>query len=170
MSIDDINQKTFGLFPPTIARGRQLIVITGGEPFRQNIGPLVDVLMNNRAMVQIESNGTLPPPDRFRRGVQVVCSPKGRTVNKHLIPFISAYKYVVKFGAIDQMDGLPTEVLGQDTRPARPHEGFLGCVFISPMDEQSAIKNIHNLTLAASVCKTYGYIFNPQIHKLADLP
>ena len=37
----------------------KLIVITGGEPFRQNLAPLVNALLGRDLEVQIETNGTL---------------------------------------------------------------------------------------------------------------
>ncbi|MBX9726502.1 MAG: 7-carboxy-7-deazaguanine synthase QueE, partial [Rickettsiales bacterium] len=39
--------------------GRDLVVITGGEPMRQNIAPLCEALIAAGFRVQIETNGTL---------------------------------------------------------------------------------------------------------------
>ena len=39
-----------------------LVVITGGEPFRQNLSYLLRALTEHGYYVQIETNGTLPPP------------------------------------------------------------------------------------------------------------
>lgn len=36
-----------------------LVVITGGEPFRQNVNKLVEVLLGYGYKVQVETNGTL---------------------------------------------------------------------------------------------------------------
>src|SRR5262245_19999182 len=44
-------------------RSHGLVVITGGEPFRQDLGPLIDKLVKAGYYVQIETNGSLPPPD-----------------------------------------------------------------------------------------------------------
>jgi 7-carboxy-7-deazaguanine synthase len=45
----------------TLSQPRGLVVITGGEPFRQNLTKLLQCLSDYRLLVQIESNGTLPP-------------------------------------------------------------------------------------------------------------
>src|SRR5688572_2748067 len=51
-----------------------LAVITGGEPFRQPIGPLCDALIERGFKVQLETNGTLYRP--ISRQAAIVCSPK----------------------------------------------------------------------------------------------
>ena len=37
----------------------KLIVLTGGEPFRQDIAPLINALLSRKLHVQLETNGTL---------------------------------------------------------------------------------------------------------------
>ncbi|MFT6077620.1 MAG: organic radical activating enzyme, partial [Rickettsiales bacterium] len=75
-----------------------LVVITGGEPFRQNIDPLCKNLLENGFQVQIETNGTLflDLPDE----VDIVCSPKNPSgtyypIRKDLLPKISAFKFLI---------------------------------------------------------------------------
>ncbi|MDE3061294.1 MAG: 7-carboxy-7-deazaguanine synthase QueE, partial [Pseudomonadota bacterium] len=53
---------------------RRLVVITGGEPLRQNIVPLCEALLTEGFKVQIETNGTLARP--LPENVEIVCSPK----------------------------------------------------------------------------------------------
>lgn len=51
-----------------LVRGQDLLVITGGEPLLQAkaIGELLDHEEDERA-VEVETNGTLPPPDWYAR-------------------------------------------------------------------------------------------------------
>ena len=91
-----------------------LVVITGGEPFRQNISFLCDLLLLDNHKVQIESNGTLPPSPGLSKEVEVVCSPKTGSINAKLYPYIVAYKYVMppqERNQISKVDGLPLKAL-----------------------------------------------------------
>ena len=53
---------------------KPLIVITGGEPFRQNISSLCKLLIMHDFNVQVETNGTLYLD--IPNEVELVCSPK----------------------------------------------------------------------------------------------
>lgn len=93
--------------------GTDLVVITGGEPFRQDLRPLIKRLRQRGQQVQIETAGTLPPTFKSDIGVDqahyliaaelqserspvtVVCSPKTPHLNPRMIPFIGYYKYLV---------------------------------------------------------------------------
>lgn len=148
-----------------------LYVITGGEPFRQNIAELVRDLMHEPCIVQVETNGTLAPPTDLHPDTVVVCSPKGSKVAPALYPWIRAYKYVLDASHVHPKDGLPTNVLGNErTMPARPHAGYKGPIYVSPMDEQDAGYNADNVQAAAATCMKHGFTLNIQIHKIANLP
>lgn len=113
-----------------------LVVLTGGEPLRQNVIPLISALNAVGYHVQIETAGTLCPPglldllpepntkaDKYSNSV--VCSPKTPVLNPQLVPRINAYKYVVSEGDSSDVDGLPvksTQTPGRDAPPARPWE------------------------------------------------
>ena len=146
-----------------------LFVITGGEPFRQNISPLCECLLQLGAIVQIETNGTLPPSPELPGAVRVVCSPKAPKINKELAAVVFAYKYVVQAKYV-ATDGLPTAILGKQQLPARPHHGFTGCVYLTPMDEQNPKANEANCKAAVESCITHGYAFNLQLHKYINKP
>lgn len=149
-----------------------LVVITGGEPFRQNISPLCAALLDFGYMVQVETNGTFPPLAGFPKPghVKVVCSPKSGRVNDALLPYISAYKYVAQAGNM-AADGLPNAILGRpDHRPARPHRGYLGPVYLTPMDEGEDKANEANMQAARDAAMAHNYIFQLQIHKFVQLP
>jgi organic radical activating enzyme len=83
-----------------IARERNisLVVITGGEPFRQPISKLCDWLLEVGFMVQIETNGTLYQDVDWR--VDIVCSPKNTKgkyfpIHPDLLERISAFKFII---------------------------------------------------------------------------
>lgn len=156
-----------------------LVVITGGEPFRQELGVLVRSLVAMGYHIQIETNGTLPPSERmrvFRSGkalhhaLTIVCSPKTGTVNKELQPFIKAYKYVAAH-PITAPDGLPDQALFHMAKPklARPHEGFDGEVYLQPMDEGDKIINEKNMQAVVESCLTHGYKLCLQLHKIVGV-
>ena len=156
----------------TLGKNR-LVVITGGEPFRQNISTLVHMLHTKNCKVQIETNGTLPPTiNHFDlEKVTIVCAPKTGKVHPRLLPHIGAYKYVLDIENAGR-DGLPNFVLGHPAQPhvARPHEDFKGDVFLQPADEGDEEKNKANLGFVVTACLFYGYRLCLQQHKILKLP
>lgn len=151
-------------------RGYPLVVITGGEPFRQSIGPLVTELIRLGWRVQIETNGTL-----FREGLPygiqrltIVCSPKAGKVNRFLEPHISAYKYVLAADSVDPVDGLPLSALGLPGRPARPARQGTP-IYVNPVDDHDPGRNAANLKAAAQTCLLHGYRLGIQLHKLVGV-
>ena len=148
---------------------KPLIVITGGEPFRQPIWPLVDRLLNHYNTVQIETNGTYIQPGQWKMNhLLIVCSPKTPKINPDIAPAIGAYKYVIDRHSIDQDDGLPTAVLGYNYRPARPWNVNTP-IYISPADVKDPTENALNMKAAADICMKYGYILSLQTHKIVGL-
>lgn len=149
---------------------KKLVVITGGEPFRQPCGPLVNLLIRRGYRVQFETNGTLY--DESMEGafqlVTIVCSPKAG-VNPRLTPHIDCYKYILSADKVDE-DGLPTESLNFGVRPARPHDGFGGTIYVQPCDDQDAEKNRANTQAAIDSCMRHGYTLCLQLHKIVGLP
>jgi organic radical activating enzyme len=160
-----------------------LVVITGGEPFRQNILPLCAVLIKQHSLhVQIETNGRLLPQDMpllrrlLRSGnLTIVVSPKTSTLNEDLARMAACYKYVVRDGEIAP-DGLPnTGVLGYQTvtrsKVARPPEGYMGVVYVQPEDSGDLVLNTANMRAAAFAVqhsnRTYNLRLGCQLHKIA---
>lgn len=140
---------------------RKLIVITGGEPMRQNIVPLCETLLSEGFTVQIETNGTLlqPVPPQ----VHIVCSPKnaGRgysPVREDVLSRVQALKFIVS-----HRDPLYRDVpdVGQ-SRSGTP-------VYVQPMDEYDAEVNAMNLAHAASLAQERGYILSLQTHKILGI-
>lgn len=147
-----------------------LVVITGGEPFRQNLAPAVDLLLDFGYHVQIETNGTLFVPGLRYDEVTIVCSPKTGRLNQELLPHIDAFKYVVSADNIGE-DGLPVQVLGHTAFPvvARPPVDFDGRIYVQPMDAQDAVENRRNLEAAIRSCLRFGYTLSLQTHKIIGM-
>jgi 7-carboxy-7-deazaguanine synthase len=160
-----------------LALHNPLIVITGGEPFRQNLFHFVKLAIGKWHTVQIETNGTLGPLDSgfaslcsldttLKARCFIVCSPKTGKINAELLPLICCFKYVVTDGQVAD-DGLPTKVLGHSAVPmvARPPEGFSGVVYVQPADLKDEKKNRQNLR-HAKFSATKGHTLQLQIHKI----
>lgn len=149
-----------------------LVVITGGEPFRQHIGELVALLVEHGYYVQIESNGTMNPPvfawnkdTAARRGAYIVISPKTGKINTLAEAAACALKYVVRYGDADS-DGLPKHALDMPNRPARPTPGlFSGQIYIQPLDSKDEVDNHLHTQEAVSSSLAHGYILQLQVHK-----
>ncbi len=154
-----------------------LVVITGGEPFRQNIQLLIEELVANGYYVQIETNGTIRPADcvynhniQARKGVYIVVSPKTEVIQAAYSSVACAFKYVVSH-LNTTADGLPKTVLGFPTRKgvARPSSEYNGLIYIQPEDNKNKFINKLNEDEAVQVCLTHGYILNLQIHKIVGV-
>ncbi len=152
-----------------------LIVITGGEPFRQNITPFVNQLISNGYTVQIETNGTLdlvgfPYTDP---NVHIVCSPKTTKIHPRIAPHVTAWKYVLQHGQVDPEDGLPTSALGMGMRVARPFANTASLrpapTYVQPMDAQNREENDLNMKAAVESSMKFGHKLCLQIHKICHL-
>lgn len=162
----------------------ELVVITGGEPFRQELVPLVSTLAGLGLTVQIETNGTLsampvlalPEWENQRTSIvaeyaTIVCSPKTAKIHAAIASNAHAFKYVLQDGFICEDDGLPTSVLGFKCRAARPPPTTpKKNIFVQPLDEQHPIKNRRNSQAAAESAMRFGYTLSVQMHKIVGLP
>ena len=76
-----------------------LVVLTGGEPFRQNLIPLINLLNGFGYIIQIETNGTLFYPNQedvwWRSMVTLVGSPKTAKIDARIALLVHSYKYVL---------------------------------------------------------------------------
>lgn len=142
-------------------RVRKLVVITGGEPLRQNIVPLCEQLLADGFAVQIETNGTLyrDLPEK----VDIVCSPKNTglgymRVREDLLRRISAFKFIISAGQRDY-NGVSDVGQGEYGIP----------VFVQPMDEYDEAKNAANTKLALELAQKHGYRLSLQTHKILKI-
>lgn len=138
-------------------QGSGLVVLTGGEPFRQNIGVLLAGLVNRRR-VQIETNGSLSLPGSIW-GASLVCSPKTVKLGAGVAERVDALKYIGRAGMLDPDDGLP---IGLARVPGAP-------VFLQPMDEGCEANNRANTEAVVESCLKHGYRLSIQLHKLVGM-
>ena len=146
-----------------------LIVVTGGEPFRQNIQPLISLLLDNHYLVQIETNGTLYQRlPYYNISLYIGCSPKTSSINKMIQPKINYYKYILDHRHIDEHDGLPIRSLGHPSRinVARPQKDFTGSIFVQPEYTESIVEYKKNLDVAVSSVMKFGYRLSLQINNI----
>lgn len=137
----------------------KLVVITGGEPFRQNIVPLCEELIASGFQVQIETNGTLWR--EVPQAVEIICSPKVSAGKYHsirpdLVARITAFKFIVSDTHPDY--GYVPDV-GQGNIP----------IYVQPMDEGDAQKNKANQKLATMLAMLHGYRLSLQLHKILEI-
>lgn len=134
-----------------------LIVITGGEPFRQEIAPICQTLINMNFTVQIETNGTIyrtTPPE-----VEIICSPKVVnnkyiSVRADMLERITAFKFL-----------LSTNISEYSRVPELGQSKYKIPVFVQAMDEYNHEINVNNKKLAVFVALNNGYRLSYQIHK-----
>lgn len=142
-------------------RVRKLVVITGGEPLRQNIVPLCKSLLDDGFAVQIETNGTLYrelPPE-----VDIICSPKNTgqgymPIRGDLLPKVSGFKFIIS-ASNNNYSGVSEVGQGEHNIP----------VFVQPMDEYDEVKNANNSKLALELAMKYGYRLSLQTHKILNI-
>ena len=143
------------------ARIRDLVVITGGEPLRQNIAPLCERLLAEGLCVQIETNGTVWR--ELPKAVDIVCSPKATDGRYHklrpdLLERISVLKFIISAEPGEYND---IGDVGQRTRNIP--------VYVQPMDAYDAKKNEANRQRALELAMKRGYRLSLQTHKMLGI-
>ena len=140
----------------TLHTNQKLIVITGGEPFRQPIALLCQELLAAGYRVQIETNGTLYreiPPQ-----VEIICSPKSAArIRPDLLKRITAFKFIIS-AANTEYNHVPQ--VGQTADDM---------IYIQPMDEGDAAINARNIEYTRDMALEYGYNMSLQLHKIIGL-
>lgn len=145
MTVDDIMARIEALRIEH-GKGIRLVVITGGEPFAQNLLPLIDALATARCLIQIETNGTIWQ-DLPYWCIKMVVSPKaGHEIDWRIKAYAYAFKVVVRAG--DVVKAMPT-----------------GEMFIQPMDEGNNELNRKNNQWAFKLCLANNWRLSTQIHK-----
>ena len=137
---------------------KPLVVVTGGEPLRQNLGQLIQLLLLKRRRIQFETNGTIAMPEGLtHEHTHIVCSPKNRRVKESIIDTAMSFKYTVDIEEGVLADGLPPAV-------SRPKDASM--VRVGPRDNKNFEENVK---MAVDICKRYGYVLNIQGHKLLGI-
>ena len=157
INVDKILEKVINLSNNLI----KLVVITGGEPFRQPIELICSRLIDLGFIVQIETNGTL-----YRllpKEVYIICSPKACSngyskIREDLLPRISAVKFLVsanihQYNAIREIGQIKYKIP----------------VFIQPMDQYDELLNKRNIELAITLAFETGYRLSLQTHKFIGI-
>lgn len=153
-----------------------LVVLTGGEPFRQDISKLVHELKGLSYRVQIETNG-IAWIEGFERFLvdgrcTIVCSPKTGRIHDKIRQYATAWKYIVSVSDACGDDGLPvssTQVPGKHMHIARGLDEGVP-IYVQPLDDYDEEKNKANERHAVYLVKKYGYRLSYQIHKHLGLP
>lgn len=150
----------------------KLVILTGGEPFRQRLDKVITMLISQGYKVQIETSGTLWQPELepiFSKhgysSLYIIVSPKTGKVRREIEYRASAFKYVIKAGEVSEDDGLPS-MSTQNNKPktlARPTAGVR--VYLSPCDEYDDVQNLKNKLAVVESAKKFGYICGVQLHK-----
>lgn len=149
-----------------LALGRtNIVVITGGEPLLQNLGPLILTLHSHKFIVQIETNGTRRP-DWLRavttgRGPVVVVSPKGDFGDCQLIDRADAFKFVLREGELPPKGILDSAGI----LPRRP------AIYLSPVDEGEgkSVDSLKNRAWVVKLCLEQGFYLSLQLHKIINV-
>jgi organic radical activating enzyme len=171
-----------------------LIVITGGEPLRQNISELLIRFLSHGYQVEIETAGTVMPDAvatilatyaTYPLRLRLICSPKTPKINEVVATFCKHYKYIVspddhmlQLGhpcvSTQQAGGVEAPLYFPDRNDASV------TIWVQPMavyksrwlsgnripDEE---KIRANLEYAASIALRWGYRLSVQLHKLVGL-
>lgn len=137
----------------------KLVVITGGEPFRQPIEKLCDELLETGYKIQIETNGTIYRKIDDR--VNIVCSPKASKtgysrLRSDLLSRLGAIKFLIsKYHKY--YDTVPDVGQSECKKTIK--------IYVQPMDEYDEEKNKANADLTVEIAKAKGYNLSVQIHK-----
>jgi 7-carboxy-7-deazaguanine synthase len=181
------------------SRIRDFVVLTGGEPMRQNIVPLITALLDSGVqLVQIETAGTLWVPgleDLLDEGsVELVCSPKTPSIHPRMVEWCTHWKYVIEAGKVDPDDGLP--IMGMQTRNIEMRQRIwrpwmnrnlawwqsmgasMGTIWVSPCDAHESDRfemipgepTTKNTEAAVLSALQHGYRLSLQTHKIVRLP
>lgn len=161
--------------------GTNLVVLTGGEPLRQNIVPLCRWLLARGHKVQVETAGSFwflgTAPDHLtvysEFPVSLVVSPKTPKVHDLISVNACAWKYIISASMeLGLEDGLPItntqHPAGSRPKPlARPPAGTAHeQVYLQPMDEYDVQKNSDNIGRCVELALKYGYRVSLQQHKI----
>ena len=143
------------------ANNIDLVVITGGEPFRQNLTNLCMLLENLNYIIQIETNATLYR--KIPNSVKIVCSPKNVSGKYYLIrEDILFHTIAIKFLVSAQLYNYQDIAEVGQTKFAIP-------VYIQPIDEYENMKNKRNLHLAKELAYKNNAILSIQMHKIIGI-
>lgn len=140
------------------------VCLTGGEPFLQDLQPLVGCLLQRGADVHVETNGTLQIPANIGDRCWITCSPKKgfRDENRR---FVNEWKYVINMqqSALD-LEKLVTLATKQcDTKPC-----FVQAANLPDEPDETSVQQLLHLLLSRK--PQTDLRFSAQLHKYLRLP
>ena len=140
------------------------VVITGGEPFRQNFVPLASHLLSLGFTIEIETAGTLyiDSFNHIAKDCHVTVSPKTPKINTAIETVASAYKFIV--GESNFPDGnclVPLSMKGKKL----PMPKYGQAIFIQPMDVADPALRERNIHAAVNLVKQTGWRLSVQTTK-----
>jgi len=150
-----------------------LAVLTGGEPMRQNIIPLITALIMRGFKVQIETAGVYWI-DGINHLATIICSPKTPQIHSEIFNHARAFKYVISakmdFDDNSEYPYVPITATQPGARAAqlatpRPNAE----IYLSPCDEYDEKQNNTNKRLVVALAKHYGVIAGCQLHKVLEV-
>lgn len=138
-----------------------LVVITGGEPLRQNITKLAEQLNQEGMTVQIETNGTIT--DNIPLNCRLICSPKNtcgkyKNLSPKILPYINALKFLIS-----------ADIEGYKDIAEIGQKKFAIPVYVQPMDQYDQSKNAQNIALTRLIAKKHNATISLQIHKILNI-
>lgn len=152
----------------------KLVVITGGEPMRQNLLPLCwDLAEVYGFRIQIETAGTFWI-EGIEKFADIVCSPKTPSIHPMIHKHAVAFKYVISGGqqfSHEKFGYVPITATQPGARPAQlalPRND--APVYLSPCDEQDEFRNQFNRQLVGQLAIQHGVIAGIQLHKFLAVP
>lgn len=161
---------------------RKLVVLTGGEPMRQQLEALIaGLILMGTQVVQIETAGTVWQPALLdfiqANRVVLVVSPKTVSISGGVAQYARHFKYIIKSGEQSLDDGLPNRGtqphnIGKEQRIWRPNPldpiYITGkpTIWVSPCDEYDPVRNKLNMELCKNLALVYGYRISLQTHKI----
>jgi organic radical activating enzyme len=164
---------------------RKFVVITGGEPLRQDFSRLAEALYaTGTKLIQVETAGTLWQPSltsRIQIGDMVlVCSPKTPKVHVMVSSLCKHWKYVVTHGELSLEDGLPNRGTQNATKDKevtlfRPVAHYADPymprneIWVSPCDQYDPEKNRRNMFAARNSALMFGHRLSLQVHKIVEV-
>ena len=150
--------------------GLRHVVLTGGEPLRQNIVPLVDTLLSQGYTIEMETAGTIWVPGLSAYAVtdkfHITVSPKTGHVCSEIAQFANAWKYIIKHNNTSSIDGLPIIAPSTDKNKILQRPTNNSPVYVQPCDDQEDALNELNREETKRVALEYNYYISIQTHKL----
>lgn len=181
-SLLDAVRRCYRNFAVQLRHSSPLIVITGGEPMRQNLHPFISLARKGGYEVQIETAGIHWDNSlaQFFHGLSIVVSPKTPFVHQALDQCAVAIKYILAHDEpTEPLDGLPKYAVSQRGEPnnnklwrpvLRPAGSYPERIYIQPRDDGDEARNRKNVDCAKELALSRGYRLSLQLHKMLSLP